>query len=78
MGVLASKGGRRVWALLSDGTYRTNRTYIIVSRCERRAETRLLIPGFWLLAPSSIFLPPFSLLLSGFSRIHPRARRSVF
>ena len=29
MGVLASKGVRRVWALLLDGTYRTNRTYVM-------------------------------------------------
>ena len=54
MGVLASKGGRRVWALLLDGTYRTNRTYVMPQLRTSSAETRLLTPGFWLLAPKLI------------------------
>ena len=63
MGLSASKGMARMWALLPDGTYRTNRTYgsghmspiglvgHICSRCGARpyAVTPTRPPSSWLL-----------------------------
>jgi len=66
--VSAPEDMTRLWALLLDGTYRTNGTYVSAAN-RRQAETRLLAPGFWLLAPRTAYC----LLLTAYCLLPPVA-----